>query len=207
MSKQNFEVNIEFNKTDIINKQLCLVFDIKLVNFSNEKIDNDQLLEKLNRLIPKTENKYISIKNHNTKSVIYVFDADKWFGSKTKLIETENRYVKRLILNKLPTMILNNVNSVDYTRVVEESFRNYLTKNKELKEKISNSVAENLPFAYYRFEYDGNLNTMKIEVKEEFRHNIMAILKSKKNPRKQLKKMDFDSSVETFLKFAKKKRK
>jgi hypothetical protein len=35
----------------------------------------------------------------------------------------------------------------------------------------------------------------------------MAILKSKKNPRKQLKKMDFDSSVETFLKFAKKKRK
>jgi hypothetical protein len=45
---------------------------------------------------------------------------------------------------------------------------------------------------------------MRIEVKEEFRHNIMAVLKSKKNPNKKLKKMDFDSSVETYLKFIKK---
>ena len=47
---------------------------------------------------------------------------------------------------------------------------------------------------------------MRIEVKEQFRHNIMAILKSKKKPRKELKKMDFDSSVETYLKFINKKK-
>ena len=101
-------------------------------------------------------------------------------------------------------MILNNVSSVEYTKIIEASFRNYLSKNQELKTSIAKSVAENLPFAYYRFKYDSSLNIMRIEVKEEFRHNIMAVLKSKKNPNKKIKKMDFDSSVETYLKFIKK---
>ena len=156
-------------------------------------------------MIPKGEEKYISIKSFSTKYVSFVFDIDSWFKSKLKLVDTENRYVKKVLLNKLPTMILNNVNAVDYTKIIEGSFRNYLAVNKELKQKIANSVAENLPLVYYRFKYDGNLNAMRIEVKEQFRHNIMAILKSKKNPRKELKKMDFDSSVETYLKFINKK--
>ena len=206
MNTQGLEVNIEYNKFDIVNKQLILIYDIKLVNFSDKNVSKQELETKIKKLIPKGEEKYISIKSLSTKNVYFVFDVDNWFKSKLKLVDTANRYVKKILLNKLPTMILNNVNAVDYTRIIEGSFRNYLAVNQELKQKITNSVAENLPLVYYRFKYDGSLNAIIVEVKEQFRHNIMAVLKSKKNPRKELKKMDFDSSVETYLKFVNKKK-
>lgn len=206
MNTQGLEVNIEYNKFDIVNKQLILIYDIKLVNFSDKNVSKQELETKIKKLIPKGEGKYIRIKSLSTKNVYFVFDADNWFKSKLKLVDTANRYVKKILLNKLPTMILNNINAVDYTRIIEGSFRNYLAVNQELKQKITNSVAENLPLVYYRFKYDGSLNAIIVEVKEQFRHNIMAVLKSKKNPRKELKKMDFDSSVETYLKFVNKKK-
>ena len=206
MNTQGLEVNIEYNKFDIVNKQLILIYDIKLVNFSDKNVSKQELETKIKKLIPKGEGKYIKIKSLSTKNVYFVFDADNWFKSKLKLVDTANRYVKKILLNKLPTMILNNINAVDYTRIIEGSFRNYLAVNQELKQKITNSVAENLPLVYYRFKYDGSLNAIIVEVKEQFRHNIMAVLKSKKNPRKELKKMDFDSSVETYLKFVNKKK-
>ena len=206
MNTQGLEVNIEYNKFDIVNKRLVLIYDIKLVNFSDKNISKQELETKIKKLIPKGEEKYISIKSLSTKNVYFVFDVDNWFKSKLKLVDTANRYVKKILLNKLPTMILNNINAVDYTRIIEGSFRNYLAVNQELKQKITNSVAENLPLVYYRFKYDGSLNAIIVEVKEQFRHNIMAVLKSRKNPRKELKKMDFDSSVETYLKFVNKKK-
>ena len=206
MNTQSLEVNIEYNKFDIVNKQLILIYDIKLVNFSDKNVSKQELETKIKKLIPKGEGKYIRIKSLSTKNVYFIFDADNWFKSKLKLVDTANRYVKKILLNKLPTMILNNVNAVDYTRIIEGSFRNYLAVNQELKQKITNSVAENLPLVYYRFKYDGSLNAIIVEVKEQFRYNIMAVLKSKKNPRKELKKMDFDSSVETYLKFVNKKK-
>ena len=206
MNTQSLEVNIEYNKFDIVNKQLILIYDIKLVNFSDKNVSKQELETKIKKLIPKGESKYIRIKSLSTKNVYFIFDADNWFKSKLKLVDTANRYVKKILLNKLPTMILNNVNAVDYTRIIEGSFRNYLAVNQELKQKITNSVAENLPLVYYRFKYDGSLNAIIVEVKEQFRHNIMAVLTSKKNPRKELKKMDFDSSVETYLKFVNKKK-
>lgn len=206
MNTQGLEVNIEYNKFDIVNKQLVLIYDIKLVNFSDKNVSKQELETKIKKLIPKGEGKYIRIKSLSTKNVYFIFDADNWFKSKLKLVDTANRYVKKILLNKLPTMILNNINAVDYTRIIEGSFRNYLAVNQELKQKITNSVAENLPLVYYRFKYDGSLNAIIVEVKEQFRHNIMAVLKSKKNPRKELKKMDFDSSVETYLKFVNKKK-
>lgn len=206
MNTQGLEVNIEYNKFDIVNKRLILIYDIKLVNFSDKNVLKQELETKIKKLIPKGEDKYIRIKSLSTKNVYFDFDADNWFKSKLKLVDTANRYVKKILLNKLPTMILNNINAVDYTRIIEGSFRNYLAVNQELKQKITNSVAENLPLVYYRFKYDGSLNAIIVEVKEQFRHNIMAVLKSKKNPRKELKKMDFDSSVETYLKFVNKKK-
>ena len=206
MNTQGLEVNIEYNKFDIVNKQLILIYDIKLVNFSDKNVSKQELETKIKKLIPKGEEKYIKIKSLSTKNIYFVFDADNWFKSKLKLVDTANRYVKKILLNKLPTMILNNINAIDYTRIIEGSFRNYLAVNQELKQKITNSVAENLPLVYYRFKYDGSLNAIIVEVKEQFRHNIMAVLKSKKKPRKELKKMDFDSSVETYLKFVNKKK-
>ena len=202
MNTQGLEVNIEYNKFDIVNKQLVLIYDIKLVNFSDKNVSKQELETKIKKLIPKGEGKYIRIKYLSTKNVYFIFDADNWFKSKLKLVDTANRYVKKILLNKLPTMILNNINAVDYTRIIEGSFRNYLAVNQELKQKYLVEYFTTLN----RFKYDGSLNAIIVEVKEQFRHNIMAVLKSKKNPRKELKKMDFDSSVETYLKFVNKKK-
>ena len=105
-----------------------------------------------------------------------------------------------LTLNRLPYIILNNLNSYDTSRYIIGAFRNYLNKNKKIREKISNSVAQDIPIASYKFEFDGNII---ITLKPEFRHNIIAVLKSKKN--KELKKMDFDSSVYTILQCRRKK--
>jgi len=205
--KRDFEISLEYNKTDIINKMLCLIYDVKIVNLSDEKVSKEQVLSEIKKEIPKADEKFIILKSYNNKKAIFSFDTDKWFDTKNKILDTENRYVKKMLLSKIPTMILNNVNAVDYTRVIEESFRNYINKNKEIKNKITNSVAENLPLVYYRFKYEGVQNSIRIEVKEQFRHNILAVLRSKKSPKKQLKKMDFDSSVETYLKFTRKKKK
>ena len=205
--KRDFEISLEYNKTDIINKMLCLIYDVKIVNLSDEKVSKEQVLSEIKKEIPKADEKFIILKSYNNKKAIFSFDIDKWFDTKNKILDTENRYVKKMLLSKIPTMILNNVNAVDYTRVIEESFRNYINKNKEIKNKITNSVAENLPLVYYRFKYEGVQNSIRIEVKEQFRHNILAVLRSKKSPKKQLKKMDFDSSVETYLKFTRKKKK
>ena len=38
MNTQSLEVNIEYDKFDIVNKQLILIYDIKLVNFSDKNV-------------------------------------------------------------------------------------------------------------------------------------------------------------------------
>ena len=197
MNKNNFDINIEFNKIDIINKSLYLKYDIKISKLTDEKIGKEIILREIKKKIPKGEEKYLNIKKFSNKEVIFEFDVDKWFDSKNKLVDTESRYVKKLLLNRLPSMILNNVNAIDYTRIIQGSFRNYLNKNTELKNKIS----KNFPLSYFRFKYDGVQNSIRIEVKEEFRHNILAILNTKEN--KKINKMDFDSSVEAYLKLKK----
>ena len=201
--KRNFEISLDFNKSEIINKTLNLFFIIIIINYSDKKIDKKYISQEIKKAIPKIDEKYIKIKKYNNKEVVFIFDTNEWFNEVSKIKDTENRYVKRLILKKVPLMILNNINAIEYTRIIEQSFRNYILKNKQLKDRITNSVAKDLPLAYYKFRYEGNLNAIKIEVKEEFRHNIIAVLRSKQNPRKELKKMDFDSSVETYLKLNK----
>lgn len=205
MNKQ-FEVKIDFANLDIISKRLILVYDMQVVNYSDEKIDKKLLEKEVKNLIPKTERKFIKIEKISKKTVSFYFDAEAFFDSKLKLAGTNDRYIKRLIVNTLPSMILNNVSAIDYNKVVEESFRNYLNKNIELKNKISNCIAKNTPIMYFKFRYDYSLNSILLEIKPEFRHNIIAVLKSKKSPNKELKKMDFDSSVETYLYFKNKRK-
>jgi len=205
MNKQ-FEIKIDFANLDIISKRLILIYGMQIVNYSDEKINNDLLRKEVENLIPKQEKKFIKIEKISKKTVNFYFDTEAFFNSKMKLTGTNDRYVKRLMVSNLPTMILNNVSAIDYNKVVEESFRNYLNKNLELKNKISNCIAKDTPIVYFKFRYDYSLNSIMLEIKPEFRHNILAVLKSKKNPRKELKKMDFDSSVETYLYFKNKRR-
>lgn len=202
--KRSFEASLEYRDSYISEKKLCIDFDIKVVNFSEDEVARGAIEDEVLRKMNQYDKKYMRLKRLTKKSATFFFDADKWFKNKTSIRDTENRYEKKLILDRLPFMVLNNTSAMEYTKVVEESFRSFVESNKELKTKIANSVAEGMPLTYYRFKYDGSRNIMNIIVKEQFREKMLVMLKSK--ARKPLKKMDFDSSVETYLKFAKKKK-
>ena len=68
-------------------------------------------------------------------------------------------------------------------------------------------TSSDLPLVYFRFKYEGIQNSIRIEVKEQFRHNLLVVLRSSKSPKKELKKMDFDSSVKVYLQSSRKKKK
>ena len=202
--KRSFEASLEYRDSYISEKKLCIDFDIKIVNFSSEEVERGAVEDEVLRKMNQYDKKYMRLKRLTKKSATFFFDADKWFKNKTSIRDTANRYEKKLILDRLPFMVLNNTSAMEYTKVVEESFRSFVENNKELKNKIANSVAEGMPLTYYKFKYDGSRNIMNLIVKEQFREKMLVMLKSK--TRKPLKKMDFDSSVETYLKFAKKKK-
>lgn len=191
--KDTAEMSLEYNKTFIKNKKIFINFNIYSTTNDNLK---KRILSKLQKDVI-----FFDIVKLNDKQVVFSFNDEQWFDKSIKqLKETNDRFQKILTLNRLPYIILNNLNSYDTSRYIIGSFRNYLNKNKKIREKISNSVAQNIPIADYKFEFDGNII---ITLKPEFRHNVIAVLKSKKN--KELKKMDFDSSVYTILQCRRKK--
>lgn len=191
--KDTAEMSLEYNKTFIKNKKI-------FINFNIYSTTNDNLKKRIYNKLQK-DAIFFNIAKLNDKQVVFSFNDELWFDKSIKqLKETNDRFQKILTLNRLPYIILNNLNSYDISRYIIGAFRNYLNKNKKIREKISNSVAQNIPIADYKFEFDGNII---ITLKPEFRHNIIAVLKSKKN--KELKKMDFDSSVYTILQCRRKK--
>lgn len=191
--KDTAEMSLEYNKTFIKNKKI-------FINFNIYSTTNDNLKKRIFNKLQK-DAMFFNIVKLNDKQVVFSFNDELWFDKSIKqLKETNDRFQKILTLNRLPYIILNNLNSYDISRYIIGAFRNYLNKNKKIREKISNSVAQNISLSNYKFEFDGNII---ITLKPEFRHNIIAVLKSKKN--KELKKMDFDSSVYTILQCRRKK--
>lgn len=195
--KHDFEVSIDYNTSKIIDKKLCLVFDVHITNFG-EKISRSDLKAEIEKLIPKVDKKFIEIYKYDEKKVIFVFNANKWFDlSSKKIIPTEDRFIKRIELKLLPTMVSNNVSFLISTRVVEESFRNYLEKNKEFRDKIKNCIVKDEKIIHYKFQYDSHASAIFITLKPQFRTNLMLTLKRKKA---DFKKTNFDETVATFLK-------
>lgn len=191
--KDTAEMSLEYNKTFIKNKKIFIDFNIY-------EAKNDSLKKRILNKLQKDAN-FFDIVKLNDKQVTLFFKDDLWFDKSIKQIkDTEDRFKKRIVLNRLPYIILNNINSYDISKYVIGAFRNYLNKNKNIRDRVSNCIVQNIPVANYKFEFDGNII---ITLKPEFRHNIIAVLKSRKN--KELKKMDFDSSVYTILQCRRKK--
>lgn len=191
--KDTAEMSLEYNKTFIKNKKIFIDFNIYTTKKENLK---EQILKRLQK-----DSSFFNIVKINDKQVTLFFKDDLWFDKSIKQIkDTEDRFKKRIVLNRLPYIILNNINSYDISKYVIGAFRNYLNKNKNIRDRVSNCIVQNIPVANYKFEFDGNII---ITLKPEFRHNIIAVLKSRKN--KELKKMDFDSSVYTILQCRRKK--
>lgn len=191
--KDTAEMSLEYNKTFIKNKKIFIDFNIYTTKKENLK---EQILKRIQK-----DSSFFNIVKLNDKQVTLFFKDDLWFDKSIKQIkDTEDRFKKRIVLNRLPYIILNNINSYDISKYVIGAFRNYLNKNKNIRDRVSNCIVQNIPVANYKFEFDGNII---ITLKPEFRHNIIAVLKSRKN--KELKKMDFDSSVYTILQCRRKK--
>ena len=191
--KDAAEMSLEYNKTFIKNKKIFIDFNIYTTKKENLK---EQVLKRLQK-----DSSFFNIVKINDKQVVLSFNDALWFDKSIKQIkDTEDRFKKRIVLNRLPYIILNNINSYDISKYIIGAFRNYLNKNKNIRDRVSICIVQNIPVANYKFEFDGNII---IILKPEFRHNIIAVLKSRKN--KELKKMDFDSSVYTILQCRRKK--
>jgi len=190
---KQFELNLEYDKTAVVHDRLCLIYKFS----TSEKVPLKEAEKKAKQIF---NNKYLHIFCSGTKQLCVAFDTDKWFEDAGTIVDTENRFVKRLQLKRIPNVILTRANANDYTTNIERRFRIYLKDSRPLREKIFKALGNmNYPIPYLKFKYDGNLNCLNIEVKEQFRQSALVNFITK-HTQKPVKKTDFDSSVETYLK-------
>lgn len=188
--KQPEYVNIGYNNFYIKNKKLYLIYEVH----TDSKEDISKLIIKL---IPKEDRKYIKLDKWNKNKAVFVFDEQKWLSTESTSKPTETRFKERKRIAKLPSVILNNINSVNYTYYIESILKNELSDEKNGKlfgidygRKVASQV---------KIQYDSNSNSIFYTLKPQFRQNIMSSLATKKKP-KEFKRMGFDDSVCTYLK-------
>lgn len=202
--KPSYELSIEYNRTYISKKKVYLVFNTNIVNFEDSKVDKEDLKKKLESKLP--DNKYFKIHNFSMKDVTYEFDLEKWFKKSITetIIDTADRFEKKIKMAKLPEIILNNVNQVVVEKLINETFRNYIEKNSKIKKAVLESMTcvTKACLSYFHFEYDSYFGTINISLRPEFRTNPILLFKADNlnKPKKEVKKMGFDKSVYTLLK-------
>lgn len=199
MKSVEFEIEIEYRQFNIINKKMVLTYDMYVHYITEKKPEKKDIQKRIEKLIPPTDREYMSIYSFSKNEAKFVFDEEKWFKEvlHTSIQPTINSFEKKLKIGKLPSMILQSVNFIDYIRFVEGSFRNYINKNTKIKSAICNSMQnqKELPLSYFHITYDGYFGYINISLKPEFRTNPMLL-----TPAKNVKKdFNFDDKVKVFL--------
>jgi hypothetical protein len=195
--KRDFEINIEYDKTQIKNKNVYLVFNLNIYGLE-EKPSKEDIKKVLNSKILKNDRQFITLDKFDFKQAIYFFDINKWFEKSisNELINTPDKFEKKLKIGKLPSTILNYVNQSLIIDLVKSAFRNYLEKKSNLKNNILKMVKGIEPaISYFKFDYNSYHGFIIISVKNEFRYNIIP-----KIIKEETKKIDFDNTVRTLLK-------
>lgn len=209
--KSDFELSLEYEKHYLKNKKIYIhfnynIFSVELGEFNNKEMDNreKEIKKRLIEQIPKDERIFFNISSYSRKYVEYEFDIEKWFKKSISqtIINTPDRFEKKIKVNKLPSMVLNYVDTIMVENIINGSFRNYLEKTPKVKKIILNSmtcVVKPL-ISYFSFKYDGFGNCIIISLKPEFRINPLVLIKADENkPKKEIKKMGFDKTVYTLL--------
>ena len=194
--KPDFEINIEYSKSYIERKTLFVEYDMKLYDL-DKKIKKNDFNKILLNLLPKEERKYFAVFNYDLKKkkATFSFDSNKWFESKSKILNTEDRFTKKVLINKIPTIISANVNVVAVENFILLSFRTYLEHNKKFRQKL---LTLDPASTHYIFKYDGHSSAIDVSIKQQFRHSSLVQLRLK--DRKPVsKKTDFDASVYAYL--------
>ena len=185
------EINIDFAKGYIEKKTLFIEYDMNVY----DSVKKDEMKKLLINLLPKEEKKYFSVENFDLKKkkATFSFDFDKWFSAKSKVV-VSNRFEKKVILNKVPSVISANLNAFDIERMILLSFRTYLEKNSKFRQKVLTSDPSS---THYKFSYDGHNSDIEVSLKSQFRHSSLVLLRNKE--KKEINKTDFDASVYTYL--------
>ena len=194
-------VILTYKNYTIRNKEMYLTFDISLIDNSIEKKDLEKILK---QKIPYLDRDYIKLDSFTKKQVVYKFDEKKWFKDSNldRIVDTQDRFEKRIKLQKLPNIISSSLNAFDSIKFVEESFRNYVEANNKIKKNISTCIKPAIrpfPMSYFKLTYDSYFNTINISLKPEFRIQPMLFISMLKSGR-PIRKVDFDASVYTILK-------
>ena len=122
------------------------------------------------------------------------------------IINTPDRFEKKIKIGNLPSLVENNTNPVILDQIVNGTFRNLLNTDSKLKNKILKSMSELKEplISYFLYKYDGSTNSIIISLKPEFRINPLLLIDNK--PKKEVSKMGFDKSVHTFISVYNKKK-
>lgn len=195
--KRDFEINIEYDKIQIKNKNIYLIFNLNIYGLE-EKPSKEDIKKILNSKILKNDRQFITLDKFDYKQAVYFFDINKWFEKSisNELINTQDKFEKKLKIGKLPTMVLNYVNQMLIIDLVKSAFRNYIETKSALKNNILKMVKVIEPsISYFKFDYNSYNGFMVISVKNEFRHNIIP-----KIIKEETKKINFDNTVRAILK-------
>ena len=198
-----YQLKIDYNTSYIKDKKIYLVFDLETLVLTEEtKGKVSEIKDKLYEKIPSEDKEFIEVGKETTNEKgIYIFDVEKWIKKTIKetVINTADRFEKKLKIGKLPALISIYVNQSLIDKVVLGSFRNYIEKNSKLKKILLNSLPGNFKsLSYLRFEYDSYFNYINFSLLPELRINPLLYIN--KEERKKSKKMTFDESVYAILK-------
>lgn len=185
------EINIDFAKGYIEKKTLFIEYDMNVY----DSVKKDEMKKLLINLLPKEEKKYFTVENFDLKKkkAVFSFDFDKWFSAKSKVVNS-NRFEKKVLINKVPSVISANLNAFDIERMVLLSFRTYLEKNSKFRQRL---LSPDPSSTHYKFSYDGHNSSIEVSLKSQFRHSSLILLRNKE--KKEINKTDFDASVYTYL--------
>ena len=198
-----YQLKIDYNTSYVKDKKIYLVFDLETLVLTEEtKGKVSEIKDKLYEKIPSEDKEFIEVGKETTNEKgIYIFDVEKWIKRTIKetVINTADRFEKKLKIGKLPALISIYVNQSLIDKVVLGSFRNYIEKNSKLKKILLNSLPGNFKsLSYLRFEYDSYFNYINFSLLPELRINPLLYIN--KEERKKSKKMTFDESVYAILK-------
>lgn len=202
--KSEVEISLEYETSYIRNKKLILIYNINTFSLEQKELSKEDLEKRIKNYF---KDKYIVLTSNTKKQAIYEFDPAKWLKDtiKSTIIDTPDRFEKKIKLGKVPTQVSNYANHVELDQIINGTFRNYLEKNSKLKKSLINSMscaAVEPSLSYFAYRYDGYDNAIQITLKSEFRTNPLILVKADaiNKPHKEIKKMGFDKSVYTILK-------
>lgn len=195
--KSETEVNIEYSKTYIEKKKLYLEYELKVYEI-DKRMHKAELERMFLNMIPKEDRRFFSVDKLDLKKkkIVFLFHSEKWLESKCKIVDTEDRFTKKVVLTRIPGIISANVNVIDVERYILLCFRTYLESNSKFRRRI---LVNDPVSSHYTFKFDGHINGINVSLKDAFRHSSIVLLRAKNGERKEVKKADFDASVYTYL--------